>query len=152
MADANNMQYDQCMITATSLIDRLRADGHRITAGRKAVVELLTRHTKPLGALEVQTLLEAKKTPVNLTTAYRELQFLAEQGIVKTVQFNDGVQRYELSGLPHHHHLVCKSCKNVEDIAMEHDLARMEKTIARSKGFNVTEHALEFYGTCRNCR
>lgn len=145
------MQYDEAMSTTTSFIDRLRADGHRITEARKAVLDLLTKNTKPLGAQEIHALLEKKKATCNVTTAYRELQFLAEQGIVKTVQFQDGVQRYELASLPHHHHLICTECKTVEDVHMEHDLHTVEKNISRSTGFSIREHALEFYGICKRC-
>jgi len=136
---------------AETLIDGLRAKGFRITAARKAVIELLAKNTKPLGALDAHALLKKNKIAINPTTVYRELQFLAGRGILKTVQFQDGVQRYELSSLPHHHHFVCLTCNMVEDIHMDHELSAMEKNISKKKGISIERHSLEFYGRCGKC-
>ena len=140
------------MQSSRAILDALRGKGHRITLARSAVVELFVKIHKPLSAAQVQTLLKKKAVSPNATTVYRELQFLEKEGILSTVHFKDGVARYELSSLPHHHHLVCVSCDAVEDVHMEHDLHAVEKNIAKSTGFAVQEHALEFYGTCRRCR
>lgn len=132
-------------------LSSLRTRGRRITPVRGAIVELFHDHTSPLSAQDVARLLEKKSLKANTTTVYRELQFLLEEKILQTVHFKDGVQRYERTELPHHHHLVCLSCNGVEDIHMDHDLASVENKIKKEKKFDVLHHALEFYGTCRKC-
>ncbi len=144
------MQYHERMTVASEFIGQLKERGHRITAARKSIVELLTKNTKPLGALDVHRLL-SKKISINPTTVYRELQFLAEEGLLSTVQFHDGVQRYESASLPHHHHLVCLSCNEVEDVHVDHELSAVERTIEKTKRFTVERHSLEFYGKCGKC-
>ncbi len=139
-------------MTSATILSNLSNGGHRITSARRAVTELMSKQTKPLSALDVHQLLEKKNISMNATTVYRELQFLTEQKILKTVQFHDGVQRYELSTLPHHHHLVCLSCNTVEDIEMNHELSSVEQTIAKTKKFAVERHSLEFYGQCAKCQ
>lgn len=140
------------MHESDTILAALRADGNRITQARKAVVEIATTHHKPLSAADVQTLLQKRSLKANATTVYRELQFLAKQGVLSTVHFKDGIVRYELASLPHHHHVVCMACSSVEDVHMESDLKTIEKSIGKATGFAVKEHALEFYGTCRRCR
>ncbi len=130
----------------------LRASGKRLTNARKAIVGIVTTHDKPLSALDMQALLTRKKLSVNATTIYRELQFLEAEGIVKGVHFQDGVQRYERTSLPHHHHLVCLSCDAVEDVHMDRELSTIETRIRKAHRFDVESHSLEFYGRCHNCR
>lgn len=136
----------------TDILTALRNNGRRITAVRTAVIDLFTSRHVPMSAADVRAHLARNGIRPNATTVYRELQFLAEEGILTTVHFQDGVTRYELGSLPHHHHLVCTSCNGVTDVHMESDLHAVERKIARSTGFAVAHHALEFYGTCRRCR
>lgn len=140
------------MQKSDEILATLRTGGHRITTARKAVVTLFAKHHTPLSAADVLTLLNKASVKPNTTTVYRELQFLVEEDILSTIHFQDGVVRYELASLPHHHHLVCMSCSTVTDVHMESDLHAVEKKIAKSTGFSVAHHALEFYGTCKRCR
>ncbi len=88
-----------------------------------------------------------------MTTVYRELEFLRQQGILVPVSFADGVQRYESAELEHHHHLICIQCNAIEDVHIEHgELDKAEKVIAKTTGFEVFQHSLEFYGHCRKCQ
>ena len=136
-----------------SLAGKLRGLGIRMTKGRRSVLAALTKATKPLGAIELHTLLRRKKQAMDKASVYRELQFLAKRDIAHSVTFKDGIERYELapeSG--HKHHLVCTKCKAVEDIEVGHgDLHLLEKSIGRKKKFRVQSHALEFYGLCARC-
>jgi Fur family transcriptional regulator, ferric uptake regulator len=136
---------------ASVILERLKADGHRLTAARRAIVELFQEGCNPQSAQDIQMALAKKRLSPNITTVYRELQFLADQGVLRTVQFEDGVQRYEAAHAHHHHHLVCVNCKTVQEVHAEHDLETMERDIGKTKGFTVLRHTLEFYGICRKC-
>jgi Fe2+ or Zn2+ uptake regulation protein len=137
-------QYDQ-------MIDLLKERGFRMTNARKHIVAMFDTDCEPMSALDVQRRLKKKKIDANQTTVYRELAFLEEQGLLQSVSFHDGVQRYELASLPHHHHMVCMKCKAVEDVTMEDELHAIEKKIAKKKQFTILRHSLEFYGFCKKC-
>lgn len=131
----------------------LNKDGFRVTRTRKAVLKVFLEDRKPISAEELMDALERGGVAVNKTTVYRELSFLTERSIIKEVRFlHERVKRYEAAGLGHHHHLICVSCKKVEDVELKGDLDEQEKEIYRSKGFKVLEHALEFMGLCQECR
>jgi Fur family transcriptional regulator, ferric uptake regulator len=136
---------------AHATLEHLKADGHRLTAARRAIVELFQGDCNPQSAQDVQATLMKSGLSPNLTTVYRELQFLADVGILRTVQFEDGVQRYEAAHAHHHHHLVCVQCKDVQEVHAERDLESLESDIATHKGFKVLRHTLEFYGLCKKC-
>jgi len=90
------------------------------------------------------------KVRANKTTIYREIASFVSSGIVKEIDFGDGVKRYESSRRNHHHHLICNSCKKVDDIAIDEDY--LLKGIGRNTGFRIQSHSLEFFGLCANCQ
>lgn len=141
------------MMTKEAIIGALQSNGHRITIARKAIVQELLVSKKPFSALEMHDTLVQKGLETNKVTVYRELGFLEEQGILQSVQFQDGVKRYEPAlDSGHKHHLICTECKNVQHVSMDHDdLEGIEQNIAKEKRFKIQSHSLEFYGLCSRC-
>jgi Fur family ferric uptake transcriptional regulator len=138
--------------TPADVVAELRSSGSRITAARSAVVDAVLTADAPVSAQEVSAALAARKVSANVTTVYRELEFLRGKGVVVPVAFADGVQRYEPADLGHHHHLVCLSCGRIQDVEVPHaELHEAERRIAAARKFTVLRHALEFYGTCDRC-
>lgn len=141
------------MSATEQILSSLKEAGHRMTNARKAVVAAFGEGCNPLSAQDVHATLQKKGLTTNVTTVYRELQFLADQDVVHTVQFEDGIQRYELShDGHHHHHLVCVACKDVKEVSVDHEaLSGVERAIGKKTGFSVLRHSLEFYGKCADC-
>jgi Fur family ferric uptake transcriptional regulator len=137
--------------TENSIIQKLRAKGHKMTHARKAVVEVLLRSKAPVSAADVHALLQKQKVEASNVTVYRELAFLEVEGFLHSDKFKDGVKRYCQASVGHHHHIVCTECNTVQDVQMENDLDLIEKKIHKEKSFNVKSHALEFYGLCAQC-
>ncbi len=109
------------------------------------------KNRRPWSAPELLGALQGKRKSLNKTTVYRALEALAADGRLSTVEFGDGVRRYEL-GDTHHHHVVCTSCGTVADVEIDEDLERQERAAAKKTGFMIRRHALEFFGLCPNCR
>jgi Fe2+ or Zn2+ uptake regulation protein len=129
---------------------KIRAGGGRITGVRKALVEILFAARSPLAPSDILKKLRRKKLSPNRTTIYRELIFLVERGIAQKVQFERG-SYFEISST-HHHHLICRKCKSIEEVVLGPHLENQEHNIYKSRGFKVTSHSLEFYGICKNCQ
>jgi Fe2+ or Zn2+ uptake regulation protein len=136
------------------LLSALKQQRRRITQARIGVLTILAEAEEPLGALDIHAKMRRKRLRADKVTVYRELELLEKLRIAGTVVLHDGIRRYELlSDQGHKHHLVCTSCKSVDDVAMSHDdLASLEKTIRTKKKFAVQSHSLEFYGLCGRCR
>ena len=140
-------------MTTPEVLEALKKDGFRLTRARMAVAEAALEAGAPVSAEQVAAFLKRAKVPANITTVYRELEFLRDRGVLAPVSFADGVQRYESAALGHHHHLVCVSCDAIQDVALPHDeLHAAERSLEASHGFSVLRHALEFYGRCAKCR
>lgn len=135
--------------------ERLRAAGVRFTAGRRAVIEGLTRADGPLSAAELHAHLQPR---VPLSSLYRSLAVLETAGVVAPHHGARGVTRYELAEwlAGHHHHTVCVDCGAVEDItlpaARERELHLLAAEAAAEEGFAASDHSLEIEGRCLRCR
>lgn len=139
------------MLTVQNILSSLKTKGYKQTQVRQAIITYLVKTKKPNSALELQAILEIKLGKIHKTTIYRELEFLLKQEIITEIYFADGKKRYEITGLPHHHHLVCNNCERVEDIYPDIDLERFETKVARKKSFTILHHSLEFFGLCSAC-
>lgn len=139
--------------TPASVIASLKKDGFRLTPARMAIVEATLESDAPVSAEQVAAALKRKRVSANITTVYRELEFLRERGILTPVTFTDGVQRYESADLGHHHHLICVGCQRIKDVVVPHEeLHAAERQIEKAHKFSVLQHSLDFYGHCQKCR
>jgi len=139
--------YTICMATTE---EHLRTHGSKATSGRVELFEVLEKSKIPLSIPEIMKNMGKK---VNQTTVYRALESLVEAGMVYRVDLGHSHAHYELCGENnHHHHIVCKQCGKIEDVAVC-ESKELEKTVLKkSTSFSVIKsHALEFFGLCKQC-
>ena len=112
-----------------SLLAGFQSKGYRLTASRKAILQVFLNSKTPLSAAELNSHLEKMDVNVNKTTIYREIDFLKSQKVLRELPFGDGKKRYEKWPDNHHHHLVCISCDSIECIELKGCLEDEEKII-----------------------
>jgi Fe2+ or Zn2+ uptake regulation protein len=131
--------------------DALRGAGLRVTPQRLAVLDALSDAAgHHLSADDVWQRLSAASSSMDRSTAYRVLADLADVGLLTQVRFEDGVARFEMQAVAHHH-AVCIHCGSTHDVPIE--LVRpLSAALARRIGFRVSlEEPLLVRGTCRDC-
>jgi Fur family ferric uptake transcriptional regulator len=140
---------------------RFRGHGYRITIPREAILGVLSKTSEHLSAEDIYLAVHKEHPNIGLTTIYRTLELLVHMGLVFKFDFGDGRARYELSegpkGKRHHHHLVCTSCGRVIDYTDFIDdeielLSRTERGLSQKFRFKITNHLIQFYGLCEECR
>jgi Fur family ferric uptake transcriptional regulator len=83
-------------------------------------------------------------------TVYRTLEFLAENGLVRSSHSAGGHLTYEIAD-KEHHHMVCRLCGN--EIEVEHSLlASLYQTLETASGFNNIDSHVTFFGVCPKCQ
>ncbi len=88
---------------------------------------------------------------MGLTTVYRALQAMADDGAIDVLRRSDGEAIYRRCETDHHHHhLVCRSCGQSVEISSE-ALEEWAARTARRHGFTSVTHTAELYGICRTC-
>lgn len=85
---------------------------------------------------------------LSLGTVYRNLNLLAEEGILIRMPFP--VERYDGDIRPHSH-FRCKVCGRVYDLMLDHDPAIDRLASEAAPGFQVEGHDLTFTGVCPEC-
>ena len=94
---------------------RLAAQEQRYTAVRRSLVTTLAEAGRPLSIPEIL----ASSLELPQSSAYRNVTTLIEAGVVRRVTGVDDHGRFELAEelAGHHHHLACRRCGKVEDVA-----------------------------------
>jgi Fur family ferric uptake transcriptional regulator len=105
-------------------------------------------------AQDVYAALRAEGSSVGLSTVYRHLQNLVDDGVVDVIHTPDGEATYRYCGSPatgrHHHHLVCRSCGRTEEIEGR-AIERWAGEVAERYGYAEVDHTVELFGRCPHC-
>lgn len=127
----------------------LRAQGFRMTPQRVAILRVLDECGCHLSPSEIHQ--RAGEIIPNLTeaTVYRNLDFLAQQGLVLIAHVGSGRIVYESAAHPHHH-LYCRHCSYSVQISHE-DLAPLYERIQQKTGFILDTSHVTFFGICPGC-
>jgi Fur family transcriptional regulator, ferric uptake regulator len=102
-------------------------------------------------AQEIHARLRADGDGIGLTTVYRHLQLLADDGSVDALQLDGGQVAYRrcASG-GHHHHLVCRRCGASVEVDCP-DIGAWAQKVSKSAGFSEPSHRVEVFGLCADC-
>jgi Fur family transcriptional regulator, ferric uptake regulator len=134
------------------LQEKLNQKGLRMTRPRQVILNILETASIPISALTIyQRALEINEK-IGLATVYRTLELLDEFCLVRRVHSQDECQGYVLASPGHHHHLVCRSCKQAVEFIGSDDLASIVQRVQRQTGYQVSDHLLELYGLCPDCQ
>jgi Fur family ferric uptake transcriptional regulator len=126
----------------------------RTTVQGGAVRSVLVQSAGFSSAQDIHAALRRQGKPVGLSTVYRHLQSLVEQGVADVIQSPDGEATYRYCGettSAHHHHLVCRKCGHTEEVKAP-AIERWAAQIASKYDFSDVDHTVEIFGTCAPCR
>jgi Fur family transcriptional regulator, ferric uptake regulator len=123
----------------------------RPTKQRNAVAAALAASDGFTSAQALHAAIRVRGESVGLTTVYRHLQVLAEDGTVDAIRDQGGETLYRrCESSAHHHHVTCRSCGRsieVEGRAVE----RWAQRVAVEAGFVDVDHTVEIFGLCPDC-
>lgn len=134
----------------TDYADNLRARGLKATPKRMAIIALFTQTDRLMTPEEVWVPLRRKFGQLGLPSVYRNLEALAECGILAKVHQFDNKRYYALCHADHahhHHHIVCTVCGKVG----EFDACRLQ-SVREVNGFKVLRHFVQLEGVCADCQ
>lgn len=131
----------------------LRANGYRLTAPRRAVVETMASSQQVLSPLDVYEMARANYPKLGLVTVYRTIEKLAELGLLQRVHQPSGCQGFVAAFTGHQHLLICQQCGLVEFFDGDHEsIDRLMAGVEQKSGYCVNEHWLQLFGLCRKCQ
>ena len=122
----------------------------RSTRQRAAVVAVFEGLDGFHSAQEVHARLRASGDTVGLSTVYRAVQALVDDGELDSIRTDSGEVVYRRCSTQHHHHLVCRTCGRTVEVAGP-TVERWADRVAGEHGFTDVSHTLEVFGTCSVC-
>ena len=130
-----------------SVLNRLRAQGLRISTPRRVVVKTLFGAEAPLTAHEIA---DSDGAELDLATVYRNLETLEELEIVVRVQDRDGSGRWRLAG-GGGGYVSCHSCGAVKEVAAP-ALEALGAALRERCGYELSFSRYPLIGICADCR
>lgn len=133
------------------IVETLGRRGHRLTAPRRRVAELLGERSGTFTAADLLDDADRRSLPIGRATVFRALDLFTDLGLLERIDLPSGEHAYVVCEPLHHHHVVCSVCgrqTEVDDAGVQAIVAEME----RRTGYRIDQHRLELFGTCPACR
>ena len=122
----------------------------RNTRQRRVILEEIQKLDTHPSAATLYELVRKRLPKVSLGTVYRNLDFLAQTGVIQ--KLNTGFAEARFDWNPDlHYHVCCVRCGRVDDV---HDAPNnfVDREIDKLQGFDIIGHQLQFIGICPDCR
>ena len=134
------------------LLEVLRANGMRITAGRRALLQLiLDNQARRLSLREIHDHLDGEMGRVDRTSVYRNLLAFERLGIIQGLKLPKRGKTYQyVLDRKIHHFYICKACGNARR-GNRKLFDRIEAALRETHGFAKANLSVVFYGTCAGC-
>jgi Fe2+ or Zn2+ uptake regulation protein len=138
------------MQSPEELTDLFRANGRKITAQRQCIFRVLQGDVNHPSAERVHDKVRQEMPNVSLKTVYQTLNDLSDLGEISALDLGTGAVRFDPNVETSHHHLVCRACGKVRDLAL--DLPPLEVPSTAAQGFDVSSAEVIFRGLCDECQ
>ncbi|MCV7174589.1 Fur family transcriptional regulator [Mycolicibacterium sphagni] len=125
----------------------------RATANQRAVLHVLGEIDRFRSAQQLYVLLHQQYSlPVGLTSVYRILHTLAEDGVAETQRAETGEHLYRIrNGSDHRHYLLCRHCGRAVAFTVP-ALEENAHQLAKQHHYADVTHYVDVYGICPGCR
>ena len=120
----------------------------RVTRQRAVILEELRKVATHPTADELYALVRQRLPRISLGTVYRNLDLLAEHGMILKIESAGNSKRFDGNTRPHRH-VRCQRCGRLADIMFSAPMPDTRHIIL--PGFTITAARLEFDGLCDAC-
>ena len=117
---------------------------------REIILDTLKNNVVHPTAEYIYEILKKEDSKISLATLYRNLNQLAENGIIKKIDGLESSSHYD-HNTHAHYHFICDNCKKVFDVSCG-IAPDIEKKIEDETGFIVSSHDIIIHGICKNCK
>lgn len=147
------MQSQSVTYSESRMADMMHRAGLRPSAQRIAVFGHIANARTHPDAEEIYMALAAAGRAMSLTTVYNSLHALVGAGLVRMLEIDSTVRRYDFALQPAHSHFICRRCGKVFDMPLPSSLVSGETFTAPGQGtFTIDSAELCLRGTCPHCQ
>ncbi len=122
----------------------------RVTKQRQVLLDELSKVRTHPTADELYQMVRKRLPRISLGTVYRNLELMAENGMIQKLEVGGTQKRFDGNAAPHYH-IRCQKCGRVDDLSLPlaHDVERQAREYT---DFTILRHNLEFSGFCPDCQ
>jgi Fur family ferric uptake transcriptional regulator len=135
------------------LLDELIAKGIRLTAQRRAVIDVIQEAGGHLDAASLLELARRREPSIDRATIYRTIGLLKKLRLVDELDLMhlEGEKHYyEVKTLRDHIHLACFRCGRIDEFSSA-EFEQLKAQIAEQTGFRIRVIRMEVGGICAAC-
>lgn len=122
--------------------------GKRYSKQRELIYQCLMDTREHPTAEMLYHWLKPENPSLSLGTVYRNLNLLADEGLITRMPFP--IERYDANNRPHSH-FRCRKCGAVYDLEGVEYNAALDEKVGVLNGHQVDRHDLVFSGICTHC-
>ena len=141
------------MLKRYDLLNEVEAQGIRLTAQRRALIEVIQEATSHLDAASLLELARRRDPNIDRATVYRTIELLKRLGMIDELDLmhlNGEKHYYEVKTQKDHLHLACFNCGEIEEFASP-TFERLKREISTMNDFDIQVMRLEVGGLCSAC-
>lgn len=134
-------------------MDELAEKGIRLTAQRRALIEVIQDSEEHLDAASLLARARKRQPNIDRATVYRTVELLKKLRLVDELDLMhlEGEKHYyEVRTKQDHIHLACFRCGRIEEFTTPL-FERLKAQISDEAGFQIRVTRLEVGGSCRSC-
>lgn len=136
------------------LVERMRAQGVRVTAPRRAIAQVLESADEHLDVEEITDRARLIDPSVHRATVYRTLALLKDLSLVDELDLlhlHGDRHYYEIRDGAQHAHVICTSCGRLVE-PRGYLMRSFMETLATATGIEIEFYRLEAGGLCAECQ
>lgn len=128
------------------ILEMILKSGLRPSVQRIAVLSFIANRRTHPSADEIFTSLSTEFPSLSRTTVYNSLHALVEASLVRELEIESGLMRYDLAPQSSHGHFICRRCGKIYDTALPD---RLDGAVM--PGFTFDSIELVYRGICPAC-
>ena len=101
-------------------------------------------------AADLYQIVRQRLPRISMGTIYRNLDQLAEAGLIRKLESGIGSTRFDANTHPHYH-VRCRQCGRMDDL-QDAPPNVVRDGFTNLSGYEILGHRLEFIGLCPDCR
>lgn len=127
-----------------------KLDKLKMTVQRRVILGEIKKVKTHPSADELYLAVRRRLPDISMATVYRNLETLAEHGLIRRMWEVGAPRRYD-GELADHYHIVCERCGRVDDVSLRAVDGFLDE-VRRTSDYDVQGYRLGFFGLCPNCR
>ena len=133
------------------MLSKLKEHDFRLTPQRMAVLKVLAVSNGHPTVERIYETVRSEFPTTSIATIYKTVNLLKQLDEVLELGFPDGSNRYDGNKPYPHPHVICTECKKIIDPDLG-TLKDLTKEVIKETGFQILNHRVDFFGTCRDCQ